>query len=194
MVKSTVQRKVDEPRPGTSRENEPSAGDEDEIPEDRMERAIREAEQGKTRIFQTPGRELLDLQSSYVHSAMVDQDYYVLAAHLDESVQNKITRGEYVDFAKLIPKDQIITEEEQKLQMVVKGGQTFWTPMNEGLAITSYGKWEQAFRVYMDVYVRAHPGRSSELIQYEHIISTIASQFVWENVYAYDKDFCIHMA
>ena len=66
--------------------------------------------------------------------------------------------------------------------------------MNEGSAITSYGKWEQAFRVYMDVYVRAHPGRSSELIQYEHIISTIASQFVWENVYTYDKDFCIHMA
>ena len=89
-----------------------------------MEHAIREVEQGKTRIFQTPGRELLDLQSSYVHSAMVDQDYYVLAAHLDESVQNKITRGEYVDLAKLIPKDRIITEEEQKLHMVVKGGQT----------------------------------------------------------------------
>ena len=46
----------------------------------------------------------------------------------------------------------------------------------------------------MDVYVKANPGRLSEMIQYEHIIGTIAYQFTWDNVYSYDKDFRLHMA
>ena len=44
------------------------------------------------------------------------------------------------------------------------------------------------------MYSRAHPERASELFQYSHIISMIASQFHWDNVYMYDKDFRLHMA
>ena len=78
--------------------------------------------------------------------------------------------------------------------MVLKGGQTYWVPMAENQAITNFQKWELAFRVYSDIYSRAHPTRSCELLQYNHIIHTISTQFIWENVYNYDKDFRLHMA
>ena len=78
--------------------------------------------------------------------------------------------------------------------MVNRNGQSYWVPVNDSIAINNYAKWELAFRVYIDIYSRAHPLRLSELIQYKHITHTISSQFVWENVCDYDKDFRIHMA
>ena len=38
------------------------------------------------------------------------------------------------------------------------------------------------------------PRRSSVLIKYNHIIHTISQDYTWDNVYLYDKDFCIHMS
>ena len=74
-----------------------------------------------------------------VHSMIVDEDYLVVAAHVDAATKQKIEVGEYVDFAKLLPKDKILEEEEVKLQMVVKQGQTFWSPVNENKnSITSF--------------------------------------------------------
>ena len=63
-----------------------------------------------------------------------------------------------------------------------------------GNGINSFTKWEQAFRVFSNVYTQAYPGKSSELIQYNHTIYTAAQNFVWENVYAYDKEFRIHIS
>ena len=84
------------------------------------------------------------------------------------------------------------------MQMIVKNGQTFWRPAKKfGMdpqTISSVHRWEQAFRVFSDVYLRAHLGRAAELIQYNHIIHTTAGTYVWENVYSYDKDFRLHMS
>ena len=116
--RSYVNQVIQEPRPSTSR---------DMAPEDRANNVVREAEQGKANIFQTPGKDQrhLDLSNNFVHSAMVDEDYYCLAGHLDASMQEKIQRGEYVDLAKLMPRDRMIGEDEQKLQMIMKNSQTF---------------------------------------------------------------------
>ena len=82
------------------------------------------------------------------------------------------------------------------MQMFVKQGKTYWKPTGtqELSSINGIAKWEQAFRVFSDIYTRAHPTRATELIQYNHVIHTSASVYVWENVYLYDKDFRIHMA
>ena len=144
--------------------------------------------------MQTPGNEVIDLGKNFVHSVMVDEDYLVLTAHVDELTKSKIERGEYVDLAKLLPKDRVAQEDDQRLQMMVRNGQTFWVPMNENVAINNFTRWELAFRAYSDIYSRANPSRSCELIQYNYIIHTISTQFIWENVYSYDKDFHLHMA
>ena len=36
--------------------------------------------------------------------------------------------------------------------------------------------------------------RAAELVQYNHIIHTAASTYIWDNVYVYDKEFRMHLA
>ena len=78
----------------------------------------------------------------------------------------------------------------------MRGGKTFWVPAadHEVQSIHNFSKWEQAFRVYSDIYLRSHPARSTELIQYNHIIHTAALTYVWDNVYTYDKEFRLHLS
>ena len=125
---------------------------------------------------------------------MIDEGFVTVGAHLDELTLWKIQKGDYVDFCKLIPCDRVLTEDEQKLEIVIRGGKTYYVPVNEGTSINNFQRWEQAFRVYANIYTRMHPHRSPELIEYNHIIHTISLSFVWDNVYLYDKDFRIHMS
>ena len=66
--------------------------------------------------------------------------------------------------------------------------------VSESIAINSYIKWEQALRIFSDIYTRAHPHKSTELIQYNHVIHSISLTFIWDNVYAYDKEFRLHVS
>ena len=133
------------------------------------------------------------VNQQYQFIAQMDEDYLVIGGHIDEVIQKKIENGEYIDFGRLLPKDIIITEEVGRMELVVKNGKTFWVPVTESVVINNFSKWEQAFRIYSNLYTWAHPHRSSELIQYNHIIHSIAMQFTWENVYSYDKEFRIHL-
>ena len=45
----------------------------------------------------------------------------------------------------------------------------------------------------MHVYSNKFPERATELIQYNHIIQTVAVSYSWDNVYQYDKEFRRHM-
>ena len=85
-------------------------------------------------------------------------------------------------------------EEDNRLELVIKDGKTFWMPVSESITINGFSRWEQAFRIYSDIYTREYPTRASELIQYNHIIHSIAGIYTWENVYSYDKEFCLHLA
>ena len=77
----------------------------------------------------------------------------------------------------------------------MKGGEAYFVPANEaGQTISSVSKWDQAFRVFSDIYCQANPSRSTELIQYSHVIHSAAATFSWDNVYSYDKDFRLHLA
>ena len=66
--------------------------------------------------------------------------------------------------------------------------------MSDSVTINGYNRWEQAFCIYSNIYTREHPHRSSELIQYNHIIHSIASTYTWYNVYGYDKEFRLHLS
>ena len=68
-----------------------------------------------------------------------------MASHVDSITFGKVVRGEYVDFSKLLPKDKVLQEEENKLEVVMRGGKTFWVLVNKMANITNFSKWEQAF-------------------------------------------------
>ena len=186
--------------------------------EEKTNKLIRDAEHGITRAHDLPGEfenfhpfedlnEInghgrgeatnLDMRKEFIHSSMVDESYQLVGAHIDQSMQERIIRGEYVDFSRLIAKDRVLTADDNRYEMIVRDGRTYWVPANashDGTGITNFNRWEQAFRVYSDIYMRAFPHRSSELIQYCHLIHTASQSFTWENVYMYDKDFRLHMA
>ena len=42
--------------------------------------------------------------------------------------------------------------------------------------------------------MEAYPGKSGELVQYNHIIHTASQTFAWDNVYRYDREFRVHMS
>ena len=61
-------------------------------------------------------------------------------------------------------------------------------------SISSLQKWEQAFRVYSNIFLKEHPETATELVQYNHVISTAATSYISENIYSYDKEFHQHMS
>ena len=170
---------------------------------------IRNAEIGKARMYDLPGRfgdldlihqnfrmPEINIENKFFHSSMVDETYQLIGSHIDLNTQEKIVRGEYVYFSRLIPKDNVLTVDDNRYEMVIRDGKTYWIPASshESRAISGFNRWEQAFRVFSDIYMKAHPQRASELVQYCHLIHTAAQTFTWENVYMYDKDFRLHMS
>ena len=162
-------------------------------PEEKSDKIIRDAEASKARILPATGNDIPSFLH-HTHSVLTDENFLVVGSHMDSGTVDKIQRGEYIDFGRLIPKDRIIAHDEQCLEMVIREGRMYYVPANEGTTISGFPKWEQAFRVFSNIYTKLHPNRSSELIEYNHIIHTIASTYTWDNVYMYDKDFRMHMA
>ena len=170
-----------------------------ELGTSKTQQLIRNAELSKTRIYDVKGN-VIDENGKelnvVVHSALLDKDYLLVGSYVDEITRQKIGNGEYVDFSKLMPKDKIAGEEDHQMEMVNKGRMSYWLPVadREATTVSSYMKWEQAFRVFSNIYNDFHPHRASELIQYNHIIYTASQSFVWENVYKYDREFRLHIA
>ena len=78
----------------------------------------------------------------------MDQDYLLVSNHVDQVTQQKIIRGEYVDFGKLLPKDKVLMEEDGRMELIVRNGKTFWSLVSETVIINNFSKWEQAFRIF----------------------------------------------
>ena len=189
-----------QPRRGEVREREYHNG-EDRPPEqisleDQAERLIRQAERGKAKMLNIPGNVMSSSKDNVLlHSVLIDEGYLSVAGHIDESLKKRILQFEYIDFARLLPNDRVIQEDDNRLTLINKGGTPYLIPANETtLGITSYGKWDQAFRIFSDVITSRYPGEAHELIQYNHVIHTASQTYIWDNVYMYDKDFRIHIS
>ena len=140
--------------------------------------------------------ECIDQLASTSLEVLCDQEYMAIGGNIDGSLQEKIINFENVDFAKLIPRDKIAKVDDHRMELVVKGGSTYFAPVaeRESTTVNSFTRWEQAFRIYSNLITCAHPGKASELIQYNHMIYTASLTFVWNNVYNYDHEFHIHIS
>ena len=100
------------------------------MPEEQGEKLIKEAEAVKARIFTTPGKQISLSQgeegdaniNKQFHLVMVDEDYLLVASHVDHNTLTKIVNGEYVDFAHLLARDKVLQEEDQRLENVLSPG------------------------------------------------------------------------
>ena len=153
------QRYVDDgQRPSTSRENAQTQRATEE-PEEVAERIIREAELSKALVYDTPGKDdkkllPLNMISDYVQDAIADEHYKIISTHIDQTTKTKILNNEYVDFAELLPRDRVSQEEDGRVQMIFKNGIPFYVPVNDYQQISSFSRWEQAFRVFSAIYTK----------------------------------------
>ena len=120
---------------------------------------VRKAEASKARIYETPGESSLrggmnhregnlqvshvDANSNLVHSVMVDENYLVLGNHIDSITRQKIIEGEYVNFAKLLPKDRVMSAEDhqgQRMEVVNRDGHMYWVLAMDGTKVNNFNK------------------------------------------------------
>ena len=130
------------------------------------------------------------------HPAVVDEDYLVVGNFVEEHIRQRIENGEYVDFSRLLPRDCLLLDEENRMAIINRNGHTFFVPASDAdpASISNFSQWEQAFHVFSNIYTKKFPGHTSELIQYNHIIHTAALTYTWENVYLYDRNFRFHLS
>ena len=117
-----------------------------------------------------------------------------VSCHVDMATTGKIMIGDFVEFAKLYPKNpnNIRSDaEEGRIELVSKAGKTYFIPQSsqDSFRINNVRAWEKAFRVYAAIYTRANPHRAAEIYQYVHTINLAAASFQWDNVAYYDYHF-----
>ena len=87
-----------------------------------------------------------------------DDDFFHLTCHIDPTLIHKIEKGEFVELEKLLPKERLSrTGEENRLEWVQREGGTFLVPAQKDAKISSFHRWEQAFRAYVTIYCSANP-------------------------------------
>ena len=91
-------------------------------------------ENAKARIFPNTGM----VSTPCTFTVKIDKDYLAVGAHIDYPTKDKIIRGEYIDFGKLLPQDRILAEEDSHLELIVKNGRTFRMPVSESVAINGF--------------------------------------------------------
>ena len=112
----------------------------------------------------------------------------MLSCHVDPGLKSKIQKGEFVELEKLLPKNKRLSN-DNRMELVFRGGRSYFTPAPPENRISDIRRWEQAFRVYAAIYSEANPSRAVEIWQYVYVINLAASTFVWENVANYDYTF-----
>lgn len=169
------------------------------------EQLLREAENSKAELIQQQGNAVqVHIQSDRNYPVPMevgptpfacDLEFSALTSHVDRTLVDKINNN-VVDFelCRLLPKVKKFKSgvtTERRLQMLNRDGYSFLVAGEEKefQLIDSFHKWQEAFRIFADLYEASHPGRSRELNQYAFRIEDASKYFVWDNVAAYDQKF-----
>ena len=93
------------------RETTSQANDREVDFQEQTDAVIRQEESAKARILATPGKSPDHFDrflgnSAIQHSSMVDENYLTIGGNLDPSMREKIIKGEYIDFTRLLPRSK----------------------------------------------------------------------------------------
>ena len=156
-----------------------------------MEEAILQAERSRAAVLtpkgkKVPERPVLDVAS-------IDNAYFQATSHVDKTLRDKISNGEYVELEKLLPKRRTgRVNEEDRIDIVNKDGHSFLvqtSATDKANKIFGIKKWDEAFRIYTTIFSQHNPTRAAEIVQYANCINSAAASFQWENVVYYDETF-----
>ena len=99
---------------------------------------IRGVKAAKIKVLDVPGKvhnsvDKLVETKEFAQTALMNESFMMVAAHIDNSLRKRIENGEYVDFSRLLPRDRISEEQNNRLEWVqdLNGGGTFRQPVSE---------------------------------------------------------------
>ena len=195
----------DEPGPSQARVNStvvaPQMNPEFEAASGKADKLILDAEKFSAKVAPPQGKNELPQPNLTMQfgqgCGLSDDEFFHLTCHIDSSLHDKIEKGDYVDLEKLLPKNTpnpgastSSADGGSRLEWIYRDGQMFLAPANnKSSKISSFRRWEQAFRMYATIYCGANPSRAREIWQYISTINTAANSYVWDNVYSYDVIF-----
>ena len=107
----------------------------------------------------------------------VDDQFFHVTCHIDETLRQKIEKGEFVELDRLLHKVSNKVN-EQRLDLIYKDRHSYFVPSAPDNKVNGIKKWEQAFRIYAAIYSQANPLRAAEIWQYVYIINTAASVYI----------------
>ena len=147
--------------------------------------------------FSTPATTLSPLASNQTPCTPCTASPLGLSRPVDRNLEDKILRGEYVDFALLLP-DNLYQSQTPEIQLRLDDSSS--GPMGSPVTmvrkkkpvIGTFQKWLDAYMVYMYmlVLVTTYPRRGLELIKYQQIISRAVTKFKGLAWVSYDQQFC----
>ena len=80
---------------------------------------------------------------NYVRAEEVDDEFFHITCHVEQSLKDKIEKGEFIDLERLITKPFQQAGGAQRLELVSKDGATYFTPAAErGTKISNVKKWD----------------------------------------------------
>ena len=122
----------------------------------------------------------------------LDDEFLHTTCHVEEPFLVKIAKGGFVELVKLRHKvlKKVWINDKPRLELVNKDGKPYFVDAEDkDTQITNIKAWEEAFRVYIMLYTKANPERTSDILQYLDTIISAAHSFIWENVAQYDYAF-----
>ena len=156
---------------------------------EQADKAIVQAEQFKASIIPPRGKEVDEIDRSRIIFDD-DDDFFHTTCHIDETIEEKAYKGKFVELPKLLQKPEHLSVDSNEMTLVYKDGFARWEkPSDKDTKITNVKKWEKAFRIYAQLYCKANPHRSAEILQYIDVINMAAQSFSWSNVARYDYIF-----
>lgn len=169
----------------------------------RADAVVKEAENAKTTLLKPPGEPHLDSINETNTAAMdddkisrafkIDQKHDRITARVNRELIARIGLGQYINLQRLLPKNRVDpNDDHDKFRMVTKDSYSYFVDDKEmsnkedGLPVNSIARWDQAFRVYSAIYLKANPSKVAELADYTQSIHKYAATYPWQRVYNYD--------
>lgn len=184
-------------KPDSNKETAEQTHHPKELAHHKAEELVKQAELQKAELAKPPGENQYLLVNSQVEfgeniDGSLDYLHNSGTAHVDQTTREKVRTDQYVELYKFLPRDLDLVDEDDNLVLTSKQGRTYHVPPvdREDNSISTFKKWQVAFKVFMSVYIEEHPDRLKkplELIQYTQLIEGMTTTWIWDNVYKYDK-------
>ena len=115
----------------------PDATKKIKTPGEKADDYIRDAEHSHARMMEVEGKELTQADNSF-NVSLIDNDYQMIDAHLDESIRKKIWNYEFIDFGELLVRGVQAGTMSTDLSLLLKMDKLFLHPWVTVTALISH--------------------------------------------------------